>query len=248
MANILISGASSGIGAALARSYATPQAHLTLWGRNFARLEAVAEDCRARGSQVTTNCFDLADLKVLIAALAEADQHAPTDIAIFNAGLGGSLPHEAIAQDAVIAAAMAMVNFTAPVVAANDIAVRMGARGAGHIVLIGSIAGLFALPMAPTYSGSKAGLMMFAEALRARVKRHGVSVTLVSPGFIDTPMSQSLSEPRPFLISADQAAAIINKKVARGARHIIVPWPFAIIAAIAGLVPKALVRAVLSRY
>jgi short-subunit dehydrogenase len=124
----------------------------------------------------------------------------------------------------------------------------MGARGAGHIVLIGSIAAMFPLPMAPTYSGSKAGLMMFAEALRGRVKRHGVSVTLVSPGFIDTPMSQGLTEPRPFLITAEQAAAIIKKKVARGAGHIIVPWPFAVIAAIAGLIPKVLVRAVLSRF
>ena len=248
MGNILISGASSGIGAALARSYAAPETHLTLWGRNAARLEAVAEDCRARGSHVATNCFDLADMKALTAALTEADRQAPTDIAIFNAGLGGSLPHDAIAHDALGAAAMATVNFTVPVVAANDMAVRMGARGAGLIVLIGSIAALFALPMAPTYSGSKAGLMMFAAALHARVKRYGVSVTLVSPGFIDTPMSQGLSEPRPFLISADRAAAIIKRKVARGARHIIVPWPFAVIAAIAGFLPKALVRAVLSRF
>jgi short-subunit dehydrogenase len=248
MGNILISGASSGIGAALARRYAAPGAHLTLWGRNAARLEAVADDCRARGSQVATNCFDLADVKALVAALAQADRQAPTDIAIFNAGLGGSLPHEAIAHDVLGAAQMAMVNFTAPVVAANDIAARMGARGAGHIVLIGSIAALFPLPMAPVYSGSKAGLMMFTEALRARIKRYGVSVTLVSPGFIDTPMSQGLKEPRPFLISADQAAAIIKRKVARGARHIIVPWPFAVVAAIASLIPKALVRAVLSRF
>lgn len=248
MGNILISGASSGIGAALARAYAAPGSHLVLWGRDTERLARTAEECRARGAVAATNAFDLADTDALIAALAAADDASPTDIAFFNAGLGGSLPRKVVAQDVRSAEQMAMVNFTAPVIAANDMAVRMGARGAGRIVLIGSVAALFALPMAPVYSGSKAGLMVFAEALGTRVKRHGVSVSLVSPGFIDTPMSQGLKEPRPFLIGADKAAAIIKARIARGVRHVIVPWQFAVVAAAANLVPKALVRAVLSRF
>ena len=246
MGNILISGASSGIGAALARAYAASGVALTLWGRNAARLDAVAADCRSRGAQVVTRCFDLADLAVLTGALAAADDATPLDLVIFNAGLGGSLPQSAIAQPPAQAAQMTAVNFLAPVVGANAIAERMGQRRRGRIVLIGSIAALFPLPMAPVYSGSKAGLTMFADALRVRLKRHGVAVSLVSPGFIDTPMSQGLSEPRPFLISADKAAAIIRRKLDRGARHIVVPWQFALIAAVAGLIPKPLVRAVLS--
>jgi short-subunit dehydrogenase len=146
----------------------------------------------------------------------------------------------------LVAARMAAVNFTAPVIGANFMAARMGGRQAGRIVLVGSTAGLVPLPMAPVYSGSKAGLAMFAEALDARLARHGVRVVLVSPGFIDTPMSQGLKEPRPFLISADRAAAIIARRIARGARHIIVPWQFAVLAAVAKILPRFLVRAILA--
>ena len=245
MGNILISGASSGIGAALARAYAAAGVRLVLWGRNSERLEAVASDCRARGAATATSCFDLTDLPALNAALAAA---GPIELAIFNAGLGGSLPHDAIAQDSAATERMATVNFTAPAIGANVMADRMGKNGGGQIVLIGSVAAMFPLPMAPVYSGSKAGLALFADALDARVRRRGVRVSLVSPGFVDTPMSQGLKEPRPFLIDADRAAAIIRKKVAHGARHIVLPWPFAVIAVLAGFIPKRIVRAVLSAF
>jgi NAD(P)-dependent dehydrogenase (short-subunit alcohol dehydrogenase family) len=78
------------------------------------------------------------------------------------------------------------------------------------------------------------------------LKRYGVTVTLVSPGFIDTPMSQGLNEPRPFLITADKAAAIIARKVARRARHIVIPWQFAMILAVTKWLPRVVLRAVLS--
>lgn len=245
MRNILISGASSGIGAALARLYAESGTRLILWGRDNARLNAVAQDCRARGADAATSCFDLTDLKALNAAL---DAAGTVDLAIFNAGLGGSLPRDAIAQDPAATERMATVNFTAPAIGANVMADRMGRAGGGQIVLISSIAAMFPLPMAPVYSGSKAGLTMFADALRARVRRYGVGVSLVSPGFVDTPMSQGLKEPRPFLIDADKAAAIIREKLARRASHIVLPWQFAVIAAVAGIIPKRLVRAVLASF
>jgi len=176
-----------------------------------------------------------------------ADSHHPFDLAIFNAGIGGSLPDDRAAQDAHAAEKMASVNFTAPVVGANLLAERMAKRGRGRIVLVGSVAESFPLPMAPLYAGTKAGLALFAEALGLRLAIYGVGVTLVSPGFVDTPMSQSLKEPRPFLISADAVAAIIARRIERGARHIVVPWQFAVIRAAAGFVPRAMIRAVLSR-
>jgi len=101
--------------------------------------------------------------------------------------------------------------------------------------------------MAPTYSATKAGLKLFAEALGIRMAKHGVKVSLVSPGFIDTPMSRKVIEPKPFLISADAAAAIIVRKLAAGARTIVVPWQFAVIRGFAGLLPRPLLRLILSR-
>ncbi len=142
---------------------------------------------------------------------------------------------------------MGHVNFISPLVSANLLAVKMAARGQGHIVFIGSIAESFPLPMAPTYAATKAGLALFSEALRLRLKGSGVAVSLVSPGFVDTPMSRSLDEPRPFLISADKAASIIHAKLERQARRIVVPWQFAVIRGVAVWLPRGLIRAVLSR-
>ena len=201
----------------------------------------------SRGAAVETACFDIADLSQIIEKLEAADTRNPFDLVVFNAGLGGSIPPDRAAQDVHAAERMASVNFTAPVVGANLLAERMAKRGRGRIVLVGSIAESFPLPMAPLYAGTKAGLALFAEALGLRLARYGVGVTLVSPGFVDTPMSQSLKQPRPFLITADAAAAIIARRIERGARRIVVPWQFAVIRAAAGFVPRAMIRAVLSR-
>jgi Short-chain dehydrogenases of various substrate specificities len=247
-ANILITGASSGIGAALASQYACEGARLILWGRDNARLNAVADICRARGAAVVTKAFDVTDFAVLKSSLTELDHEFPLEMAIFNAGLGGSLPQEAAGQDADLAEAMAGVNFTAPAIGANILASKMASRGHGHIVLVGSTAGFVPLPMAPLYSGSKAGLALFAEALWLRLEPKGVLVSLVSPGFIDTPMSQGLKEPRPFLISAEKAATIITRKLRRRARHIIVPWQFSMLLGLAKILPRSLTRAVLSAF
>jgi short-subunit dehydrogenase len=245
---ILITGASSGIGAALAHVYATPANYLVLWGRNEERLKATADGCRARGATVESACFDLAECGWLIDSLEAADTRHPFDLAIFNAGLGGSVPRDRAAQDLQNTLNMVNVNFTAPVVGANLLAERMAKRGRGRIVLVGSVAASFPLPMAPVYAGTKAGLELFAEALQLRLKEHGVGVTLVSPGFIDTPMSRGLKEPKPFLIGADAAAAIIAKKIERGVRHIVVPWQFAVIRGAARLVPRPIIRTVLLRF
>lgn len=245
MAKILITGASGGIGSALALAFAEQGSRLVLWGRDIGRLATTAGRCRARGAAVEETAFDITQFDRLVAELEATDGRSPLDIAILNAGLGGSVPPRRAAQDVREALNMTSVNFTAPIVAANLLADRMARRGRGRIVLVGSVAALFPLPMAPVYAGTKAGLARFADALRLRLEDTGVGVTLVSPGFVDTPMSRGLTEPKPFLLDADKAAAVIARRIARGARHIVVPWQFAVICAVAKLVPGAVVRAVL---
>ena len=244
---ILITGASGGIGSALARTYAAPGVTLLLWGRDGARLEETTAACRAKGAMCHSESFDLRDADGLITRLAAADAVTPIDIAIFNAGLGGTAPDDAAAETPQASRAVAEVNFVAPVMGANAVATAMAARGRGQIVLIGSIAESFPLPMAPTYAATKAGLRMFAEALGIRLAKHGVGVTLVSPGFIDTAMSRQVNDSKPFLMSADKAAAIIARGIAARARTIVVPWQFAVIRAVSNLLPRAVLRAVLSR-
>jgi len=244
---ILITGASSGIGAALARFYARDNVALLLWGRDQARLDEVAGQCRSLGATAASQIFDLRDAAGFAAKLAAADAATPIDLAIFNAGLGGSAPNGPPAEAPDTAQAIAEVNFVAPVVGAHVMADAMARRGAGHIVLVGSIVEFYPLPMAPTYAATKAGLRLFAESLGMRLARHGVTVTLVSPGFIDTPMSRKVIEPKPFMITADEAAVVIARGIAAGKRVIVVPWQFAVLRALSDLLPRALVRWVLSR-
>lgn len=244
---ILITGASSGIGAALARALARDGVALMLWGRDAARLEQVAGQCRALGAAATVQIFDLRDAVGFAARLTAADAVTPIDLAIFNAGLGGTAADTVPAEAPETARAIAEVNFVAPVVGAHAIADAMAKRGAGQIVLVGSISESYPLPMAPTYAATKAGLRLFAEALGLRLSKHGVAVTLVSPGFVDTPMSRKVKEAKPFLITADAAAAVIARGIAAKRRVIVVPWQFAVIRALTDLLPRALVRWVLSR-
>jgi len=244
---ILITGASSGLGAALARAHARADVTLVLWGRDAVRLNATALHCREQGAAIQTDNFDLRDPNELVERLAACDAKAPIDLAIFCAGVGGIVPANQFAQDPGNAQAMAQVNFVSPAIGANFLSGVMAKRGYGHIVLVGSIAESFPLPMAPLYSGSKAGLAMFAEALGLRIAPYGVAVTLVSPGFIDTPMSRPLTEPKPFLMSADRAAEIIARKLTRRTARITVPWQFAWIRALAKCLPHLLLRQILRR-
>ncbi len=240
---ILITGASGGIGASLARALAAPGVTILLWGRNAARLGETAAACEALGALCRITAFDIRDAGAQIAHLEQAGD---IDLAIFNAGLGG-MPDTALAEAPLDALATAEVNFVAPVVGANAVARAMATRGQGRIVLVSSIAESFPLPQAPTYSATKAGLAMFAEALSIRMAKQGVGVTLVSPGFIDTPMSRRVPPPKPFLMGADDAARIIVRGIMAGKRRIVVPWQFAVIRAITNLLPRWLMRAILAR-
>jgi short-subunit dehydrogenase len=247
MPNILITGASSGLGAALACAYAEPGSNLLLFGRNRQRLDDTAALCRQRGATVDTVSLDIRNIEPLMLQLREADARMPIDLAILNAGLGGIADIDRISERPERSYEMSLVNFVSPVVAATVVGELMGARGRGRIVIVGSLAEAFPLPMAPTYSGTKAGLAMFAVALELRLMKHGVGVTLVSPGFIDTPMSRSVPPPKPFLMTATDAAAIIRRKVASGSRRLVLPWQFALILTLTRWVPRALTRAVLRR-
>jgi short-subunit dehydrogenase len=248
---ILITGASSGVGAALALAHAQAYARfgvtLLLWGRDEARLEETASQCRAYGATVATQSFDLRDAAGFVAKLSAADAQMPIELAIFNAGLGGTIAKGEFAEAPQTAQAIAEVNFVAPVAGASMLAGAMAKRGRGQIVLVGSITESYPLPMAPTYAASKAGLRLFAEALGLRMKKFGVGVSLVSPGFIDTPMSRQVTEPKPFLMDADKAARIIARDIALDARVIVVPWQFRMIRGFTDLLPRALLRWVMSR-
>ncbi|HZK89413.1 MAG TPA: SDR family NAD(P)-dependent oxidoreductase [Stellaceae bacterium] len=246
-ASILITGASSGIGAALARAYAAPGVQLSLWGRNAERLAKIAEDCRGRGASVSAIAWDFRDIAGLASRIEALDSERAIELAIFCAGVGGAIPPGRIVETPEQTRDVAMVNFSAATIAATAMANRMVERRRGHIVLIGSLAESFPFPIAPTYAATKAGLRTFAEALGIAVDIRDVAVTLVSPGFVDTPMSGLLTGPKPLMITAEAAATIIRRGVERRARRVVFPWRLALLRRLFLCLPRPLRHAIMRR-
>ncbi|MCX5614144.1 SDR family NAD(P)-dependent oxidoreductase [Bombella saccharophila] len=245
--HILITGASSGIGAALAAYYARSGVCLTLWGRNEERLENTASIARAKGANVETLCIDLTEADAALAALIAADDKRPIDILILSAGMADIRPHNALAESAETALKMSMVNFATPVAMATEMANRMAQRRHGRIALMGSVASFHDLPLATVYSGSKAGIGRFSTALRAAMDPYNVRICLIAPGFIDTPMSQRLDGEQAFLVPVDKAARKIARSINAGKAVLVFPWVFQLTRLLEMLLPRPIAHRILRR-
>ncbi len=224
---VLITGASGSLGGALARHLARSGVSMSLWGRDGPRLASVAQACESKGACVQQHLVDLTDLSEALAALNLADEGDGIDLALLVAGQGDICPEGLLVEPADQVARLGHINFVAPAALAAALADRMANRGSGRIVLVGSSAAFHALPFAAAYAGSKAGLAHFADALRLAVKDQGVSVTLVSPGFLETTTARRADRARPFALSFEQAAARIIAAAQRGEAHRVFPWQFA---------------------
>lgn len=233
---IFISGASGALGRELAIRLAGPGVRLSLWGRDPARLGEVASACRSRGAEAETRSLDLANLEMAVAALTEEDAAAPFDYAFLVAGQGDTLPSGAIVEPAEQVIRLSQTNFTAPATLAASLAERMAERGRGRIGLVGTAAASHSLPFAAAYSGSKAGLARYADALRLAVRDRGVSVTLVSPGFF----AGGTTRARPGEIPAGQVADKMIAAVLAGRAELVIPRRFLLLRWIDRLLPRRL--------
>lgn len=180
---ILLTGASGLLGRELALRLARPGVRLAMWARNPAALTEIAAQCRVAGAEAEILTLDLTDTATALDALLTQDRTDPFDIALLAAGIGDTLPQGAVAEDPAQVVRLAVTNFVTPAAMASLLAGRMAERGGGRIALVGTAAASHSLPFAASYSGSKAGLARFADALRLAVKSRGISVTLISPGF-----------------------------------------------------------------
>jgi len=238
--NILLLGASGGLGGALAAHYAQAGSHLILLGRNTERLEELAQQCRVAGSTAEIQLCDLMQVEQAVSALNDLDRRTPIDVAVFAAGQGDVRPAGSLVESAELVQRLGTVNFVAQAAMAAALGERMAVRDGGKIVLVGSAASFHALPFAAAYSGSKAGLTRFADALRIGLGPHGVSVTLVSPGFIDTAAARQVSGPKPMMMSPADAARRIADATEKGLAHVIMPWPFALLRLLDRMLPHFL--------
>jgi short-subunit dehydrogenase len=245
--SIVVTGASRGIGAATARRLARPGCHMLLIGRDAERLAETAAACRTAGATIHVAAVDVGDGAAMAAVLAEYDAAQPVDFLFANAGIstggrGGSL------EPADRAALVIRTNLEGVVNTVAPLAEAMARRRRGRIALVSSLQGLLPLPDAPAYSAAKAGVVSYGLALDSALRHRGVSVTVLCPGFVDTDMSARFKGAKPFMMSAERAAAIMVRAVLRDRHMASFPWPLVLGIRIGQWVPLALRPLVLGRF
>jgi short-subunit dehydrogenase len=243
--SILITGASSGIGAALARHYAAEGVGLTLGGRHAGRLSAVAAACRAAGADVNEAIVDVTDRAAMERWIAEADSRRAVDLVIANAGISAGTA-DGLEKPEQVRAIFA-VNVDGAFNTVLPLLRAMRQRRRGQIALMSSLASFRGFPGAPAYCASKAALRVWGEGLRGDLIKSGIVVSVICPGFIVSPMTAGNPFPMPMLMGADQAAGIIRRGLARGSARIAFPLPVYAGAWLLGTLPPALTDSWLRR-
>ena len=220
--SIVITGASSGIGEALALDYAAPGVSLALSGRDGARLDSVANACRAKGATVDAGQIDVADREALANWLAKFDDTHPVDLVIANAGLSIDKDNSSLDDFSIIRRTMD-VNFGGVLNTVEPLLGRMIKRRRGQIGLVSSLASFIGLPYSASYNASKAAVRVWGESIRFVLKKDGIGVSVICPGFVVSRMTAQAPFPMPFLMSAEKASGIIRNGLSRNKARIAFP-------------------------
>ncbi len=241
---ILITGASSGIGEALAEAYAGPGVTLVLTGRDRERLDAVAARCIERGADVRAATVDVADKAAMAAWLAGVDRETPVALCIANAGSSGGTGRRGESEEQ--ARRILAVNVDGVLNTIHPLIGPMTARGRGQLALMSSLAAFRGYPGAPAYCASKAAVRSYGESLRLDLRGAGIEVSVICPGFVRSRITDRNRFPMPFLMDADRAASIIRRGLERNRGRIAFPLPTYLMAWIVAMLPSALADALLA--
>lgn len=238
MDHIFITGASSGIGEALALEYAAPGVRLGLVARRQPQLEAVAERCRARGAEALVLPGDVCDATAMRIAAERFLQWAGwADLVIANAGSGR--PDGPTGVNAALLSEILQLNVVAVAQTLEPFISPMQARGRGHLAVVASLAGYRGLPVTASYAASKSALITWAESVRVSLLESGIAVSTICPGYVRTPLTAS-NPFMPWLLEPKEAARIIRRGLDRSKTHIAFPWQLATVVRLARLIPNRL--------
>jgi short-subunit dehydrogenase len=226
---VLLTGASSGIGEGLALALAARGAVLGLVARRRELLEDLAERCEKAGGTSRVFTVDVTDAPAIAAAAREVrDEFGRIDIMIANAGIGGN-DDRTRSYDPESVKKVININLLGAVNAIQAVIPDMIERGSGQLVAISSLAGFRGLPKSAAYSASKAGMTAFFESVRLDVADKGVSVTIIQPGFIKTPLTAGRHNKMPFLMELDDAIPHFIAAIEKRKRFAAFPWQLATI-------------------
>jgi len=245
LSGIVITGASSGIGQALAELYARPGVLLALTGRDATRLAAVAEACRQRGATVEAETVPVTDQAAMQIFIEKIVTRSRLDLVIANAGVSGGFK-DWDAFDAYVRS-ITSVNIDGVLNTVNPAIPVMVQQRSGQIAIVASIAGFLAMPGAVPYSATKHFARAYAEELRGRLAPEGVRVSAICPGFVTTRMTARNRFPMPFLMDEQRAARIIADGLVRDKGRIAFPWPMLAMVRLLGLLPYPLLDWILRR-
>lgn len=236
--SVLITGASSGIGEALALRLAQPGVALALTGRDSVRLDTVAAKASAAGAHVSASIVDAIDVDAMRAFIEAADQVRPLGLVVANAGISGGADktHEIFA-----------VNLTGVLNTVLPASRLMREHGRGRIAIVSSIAGYRGMPTAPAYSASKVAVKAWGDAIRPSLAEDGIGLTMIHPGFVKSRITDTNDFKMPFLMPADKAADIVVRGLARGKREIAFPWQMVWTMKLLSCLPGPLYDAVMSK-
>lgn len=247
--HILITGASSGIGEALAVHYAATGTRLLITGRNSERLMTAAGRCRDKGAEVDARVVDVADADAMTSLIAECDDARPLDLVIANAGVGLSSSKDRSLHD--VAEATFAVNVHGVFNTVHPALQRMKARArddtpGGQIAIVSSIAAYHGLPGAAPYAASKAAVKSYGEGLRGAYHDR-VEINVICPGFVESRMTANNRFPMPFKMTAEKAARIIARGLAKNKAIIAFPFPTAAGMRLIQILPAPMSDALLRR-
>lgn len=243
---VVVTGASSGIGQSLALEYAAPKVVIGLLGRDVGRLEQVAAACRARGAEAVTGVVDVRDRAALAAWLGDFDRRHPVDLVVANAGVLVRMPGGEV-EPADDAYGLMQVNVLGVLNTIQPLIPRMRERRRGQLALVASVAAFTPLPHSPSYSASKAAVLNYGLSLRAVLGVHGIGVSVICCGFVETPMISDIKDPKPFNMTPDKAAERIRRGLERDRAVIMFPLFFALMSRLDGLLPDRVRRFFYSR-
>ncbi|MEO7952584.1 MAG: SDR family oxidoreductase [Polaromonas sp.] len=243
---VFITGASSGIGQALALRYLAAGYRLALAARRTAEVHAWAESNAIPPGRFRVYGADVSEIVSIVAAgqACMAAQGLP-DVVIANAGVSFGMDTGA-REDLDVMALTLATNVTGVAATFHPFVAGMVARGTGELVGIGSVAGIRGLPGHGAYCASKAAVISYCESLRGELKSSGVKVVTICPGYIDTPLTRQNRYSMPFLMEVQDFAEAAFATIQAGRSYRVIPWPMGLAAKLLRLLPNAVLDWALS--